>query len=133
MLVLGIIIVINLVCIPVRLSINSIDHRALPFCGDRISGNLTVVHSSIMCLSTLCLKGALFQKADRDNVFGVLAADGLPACWTVALATVVVLLRRHQGACQAFVAEDVTCIHCQFRCMIESVKCLPQEDVVALV
>jgi hypothetical protein len=58
-------------------------------------------------LSSFCLESTLLEEADRDDFLRVPAIDGLSACWAIALAAVVVLLRRHQSASQAFVAKDV--------------------------
>ena len=65
--------------------------------------------SFVVRLSTLGLKSALFQEADRDHFFGRFPTNGFPAGRAIALATVVVLLRGHQGASQAFVAKYVAC------------------------
>lgn len=69
--------------------------------------------SSIVRLSSFCLESTLLEEADWDDFLSVPAVDGLSACWTVAFAAVVVLLRRHQSASQALVAKDVAYLYCQ--------------------
>lgn len=66
-----------------------------------------------MRLSSFCLESTLLEEADRDDFLRISAIDGLSACWTISLAAVVVLFRRHQSASQALVAKDVTCMYCQ--------------------
>ena len=66
-----------------------------------------------MRLPSFCLESTLLKEADRNDFLYVPAVNGLSARWTVAFAAVVVLLRSHESACQALVAEDVACMYCQ--------------------
>jgi hypothetical protein len=63
--------------------------------------------SFVMRLTTLGFESALFQEGDRDNLRRFLSTDRFPAGRAISLATVIVLLRSHQGARQTLVAEDV--------------------------
>jgi hypothetical protein len=63
--------------------------------------------SFVMRLSALSLESTLLQEADRDHLVRLLPIEDLSAGRAVSLATIVVLLRSHQGARQTFVTENV--------------------------
>lgn len=66
-----------------------------------------------MCLSSFCLESTLLEEADRDDLLRIPAVDGLSARGTIAFTTVVIFLRRHQSARQAFVAKYMAYSYCQ--------------------
>jgi hypothetical protein len=62
-----------------------------------------------MSLPSLGLERALLEETNRDDFLRILTVDSLSASRTVPFTAIVVLLRSHQSARQAFVAKDVAC------------------------
>ena len=71
-----------------------------------------------MCLPSFCLESTFLEEADRDDLLRIPAVYGLSASRTIAFSTVVVFLRRHESARQAFVAKDVAFMYCQYSSLV---------------